>query len=157
MEMRKIFSVVAVSVAVVSMSLFGRSGIASAADSVEYTDITYDPAVSGPHYWMYTDDGNPGGKIDFWPNGDIVRLCDTQADGKYAHATYIWSVNNHIHSVDLETVNGNGTCVVSRQDIPEEKCVFFVILLGPDFPAWEDDAYWLNDNDVKANGCVWPG
>jgi hypothetical protein len=29
---------------------------------------------------MYTDMFN-GGRIDFWPVGDRVRVCDTEADG----------------------------------------------------------------------------
>jgi hypothetical protein len=28
--------------------------------------------AAAPHHWMYTDDGASGGRLDFWPDGDIV-------------------------------------------------------------------------------------
>jgi hypothetical protein len=37
--------------------------------------------ASAPDHHMYTDDGNPGGRVDFTAYGDIVKVCDVQADG----------------------------------------------------------------------------
>ncbi|MFV2176721.1 hypothetical protein ACFHW2_18255 [Actinomadura sp. LOL_016] len=41
----------------------------------------------GPHHWMHTDDDNPGGRVDFWPQGDIIRISDTQDDGAKVEVT----------------------------------------------------------------------
>jgi hypothetical protein len=168
MKMRKIFSVAAVSAAVVGMSLFGGGGTASAAapasafaDDVNVpdpplqdTNITFDPAISGPHYQMHTDDDNPGGRIDFWPNGDVVTLCDVQADGKDITALYFWGDVYHYREIKMSARGGNGTCTVSRVDIPEGDCVGFYVGLSPG-PTFTDYAQWLNDNDIKTT-CSMP-
>lgn len=42
-------------------------------------------ACSGPRHWMYTDDDSPGGKVEFWSNYDIWKVCDIQAGGARVH------------------------------------------------------------------------
>lgn len=130
---------------------------ASAARTITVTNGAIEPdTISGPHYWMYTDDDNPGGRIDFWPNGDVVELCDIQADGYGVYA----DVNAYTSSAYELSVGGNGKCVVARasqggvRDLREEACITFVIFLDKSstgMPAFVDSAAWLNDNDIKAN------
>jgi hypothetical protein len=115
-------------------------------------------AIAGPHYWMYTDDDNPGGRIDFWPNGDVVELCDIQADGYAAYASLGPNSGSGWVGYSL-SVGGNGKCVIHRAsqgghyDLPEEACVAVFIFLDKNggFPQFTDSAAWINDNDVKAN------
>jgi hypothetical protein len=115
-------------------------------------------AIAGPHYWMYTDDDNPGGRIDFWPNGDVVELCDTQADGYSVHADLGPNSGSGFVGYSL-SVGGNGKCVIARasqggtRDLPEEACIAVFIFLNKSggSPQFTDSAAWINDNDVKAN------
>jgi hypothetical protein len=116
-------------------------------------------AYSGPHYWMYTDDGNPGGKVEFWPDGDIFKVCDIQADGAHVHVVLY----------DIETykgyeisATGDGNCTTRRAsdgaqyDMPERGrssgCISVNIRLwkGHDYvDGSEDKANWWNDNNTK--------
>jgi hypothetical protein len=135
---------------------------AAAAPSVGTTVVTDQAlaanAIAGPHYWMYTNDDNPGGRIDFWPDGDIVELCDIQADGYSVHAAIGPNSGSGFVGYNL-SVGGNGKCVIARasqggtRDLPEEACIAFFIFLnkGGGFPQFMDSAAWINDNDIKAN------
>ncbi|MCE7002392.1 hypothetical protein LWC34_06035 [Kibdelosporangium philippinense] len=115
-------------------------------------------AATGPHHWMYTEDDNPGGKVDFWPNGDIVQLCDQQADGARAEL-HVYDATAGGLVMHLEAV-GDGVCVSrrasdgGRYDLAENHCFRFNIQLrnngtvvNPSF----DQAHWRNYNDAKAN------
>ncbi|WP_243744590.1 hypothetical protein [Streptomyces hainanensis] len=68
-------------------------------------------AVNWDHQ-MHTDDGDPGGRLRFASYGDIVQICDIEADG--------WAVNVqvydtvHGYNVDEFSVGGNGNCKTHR-------------------------------------------
>jgi hypothetical protein len=140
----------------------GPSDAAAVAPSVGTTVVTdralAADAIAGPHYWMYTDDDNPGGRIDFWPNGDVVELCDTQADGYAAYASVGPNSGSGWVGYNL-SVGGNGKCVIHRAsqgghyDLPEEACIAVFVFLDKNggTPQFTDSAAWINDNDVKAN------
>lgn len=134
-------------------------GTVAAAPSSRTTVVTHKAinpnTISGPHYWMYTDDGNSGGRIDFWPNGDVFELCDIQADGHGVHAGVAPLPITAGNTFGL-SVAGNGSCAVSRgsqggvHDLPEEACINVWIGINS-LPEYDDGAYWVNDNDIKAN------
>jgi hypothetical protein len=119
-------------------------------------------AYSGPHFSMSSKDGNPGGRVDFWPYGDVVQVCDTQADGTSVHVV--------IDDIDTFkgyelTAAGDGNCVTHKAsqggayDLPErgasQGCLHFDIRLWRgDVTVWNsvNDAYWWNDNS-GAHDC----
>lgn len=116
-------------------------------------------AYSGPHYWMYTDDDNPGGKVEFWPDGDIFKVCDIQADGASVHVV-LYDIYTY-KGYDISAA-GNGNCTTRRKsdgaqyDLPErgrdQGCVNVDIRLWKNgTTVWnsQDQAAWWNDNDTK--------
>jgi hypothetical protein len=116
-------------------------------------------AAADPHYWMYTNDDNPGGKVDFWSNGDIIQLCDQQADGARAELNVYDATAGSGLLFHMEA-SGNGVCVShrasdgGRYDLAENHCFRFNIQLtnngqvvNPSF----DQAHWRNYNDAKAD------
>jgi hypothetical protein len=141
---RKLLSLLAVPAMTAAMALAGAGSAA---------------AYSGPHYWMYTDDGNPGGKVEFWPDGDIFKVCDIQADGAHVHVV-LYDIETY-KGYDI-TASGNGNCTTRRAsdgagfDLPEkgrsQGCISVNIRLwkGSSY-VWdsEDKANWWNDNDNK--------
>ncbi|MEU0467510.1 hypothetical protein ABZ215_26205 [Amycolatopsis sp. NPDC006131] len=64
---------------------------------------------------MHTDDGDPGGRVRFQPNGDRVEVCDIEADG-YGVELYV-SRPYHNDSYRIR-VGGNGNCVTRDADWP---------------------------------------
>jgi hypothetical protein len=137
----------------------GHGTVVAAAPSPRTTVVTHQAlspnTISGPHYWMYTNDANPGGRIDFWPNGDVFELCDIQADGHGVNAYYYYWFGDLYNGIGMD-VAGNGKCVVNRgsqggtYDLPEEACIVVQIGINT-LPQYDDHARWLNDNDIKAN------
>jgi len=137
--------VLAALLAVMTAVIFGPPTAASAAD--------------GPHYWMYTDDSAPnGGKVDFWSLGDIVQVCDIDADSARAVVT----VQDLTSGYALYTVeaSGNGVCSSRRAsdggvyDLTEGHCIGVNIYLldnGKEVPGSWDSAGWRNYNDAKVN------
>jgi hypothetical protein len=70
--------------------------------------------------WVYTTDGNPGGKGAFGESGDFLRVCDDQEDG--------WGVRIHLFRMDafrdiptLTTTQGAPFCKIQGFDsrVPE--------------------------------------
>ncbi|XYI03557.1 hypothetical protein ACMHYB_28830 [Sorangium sp. So ce1128] len=113
-------------------------------DATTEAELTGEGASALLSSWdeqMYTDDSRPGGRVRFETNGDIVEVCDVQADGK---SVDVWYNGNHIH------VGGNGHCVTRRAsnggsyDLREGAVFQFVICL--DGNQWCDEAYWRNNN-----------
>lgn len=131
--------------------LLATAAPASAApDDADVTEL------SGPHHWMYTDDSTPGGRVDFYPDGDHFKVCDIQADG--------WAVEADIHDSGYNKsfrlyVGGNGTCVTSHasdggdHNLTEGVCYTVVIFLykSDHSTTGTDTARWLNDNVFKVN------
>lgn len=116
-------------------------------------------AADGPHYWMYTDDPAPnGGKVDFWTIGDIVQVCDNDADGYHVKLTvFDETAWKYLYSL---TASGSGVCNTRRAsdggvyDLPEGHCFEFDITLydGSTYVSGSEDwARWRNYNDATAN------
>jgi len=109
-------------------------------------------AADGPHHWMYTDDSGSGGRVDFWPDGDIVQLCDKASDGARAEVD-VYDNGGYLYHLEAA---GNGVCGTRRAsdggkyDLAENHCFTFVIYLtdgGVVIPASRDVAQWVNDNN----------
>ncbi|MFJ8107576.1 hypothetical protein [Streptomyces sp. NPDC096132] len=79
----------------------------------------------------YTNDGDPGGRIEWTANGDIVRVCDVEADG-YAAIGYVANGETTIYSLQA---GGNGVCKTARasdggtHDLAENRYYNFTICL----------------------------
>ncbi|MDT0319954.1 hypothetical protein [Streptomyces millisiae] len=58
---------------------------------------------------MHTDDADPGGRLRFEALGDIVQICDIEADGWAVEVEVYDTV--HGYDVDVFSVGGNGNCV----------------------------------------------
>jgi|tagenome__1003787_1003787.scaffolds.fasta_scaffold19563856_2 hypothetical protein len=56
---------------------------------------------------LKTTDDNPGGTISFTADGDVLKLCDSDADGKRA-VTY---VRDGSRTVYWMWASGNGNCI----------------------------------------------
>jgi hypothetical protein len=57
---------------------------------------------------LHTDDGDPGGRLRFEALGDIVQICDIEADGWGVHTEVYDTVHGYV--VDEFDVGGNGNC-----------------------------------------------
>lgn len=98
---------------------------------------------------MHTNDGDPGGRIEFTANGDVVRICDIEADG--------WAATGGAQLVGSSTwpvwmtAGGNGECVTSRasdggsHDLKEGEVYHFEICLRKSGQAdsYCDDQWWV--------------
>ncbi|WP_129843141.1 hypothetical protein [Streptomyces sp. RFCAC02] len=96
---------------------------------------------------LHTDDGDPGGRLQFEAYGDIVRICDIEADG--------WAVGVQIirkvawdNSYTFQ-VGGNGNCAERRAsqgypfDMTEGHQYEFTVFLAKDGGrAYHDVATW---------------
>ena len=111
----------------------------------------------GPHHWMYTDDDNPGGRVDFWPQGDIVRISDTQDDGAAVEVT----VRNETKDPDKgeykRMFEGAGwgkeyrASMEQPYNLAEGHCFWFRIRLiknGEVVSGSKDTAQWRNYNNT---------
>lgn len=136
----------------ITMALFGTVMVGSPAQ-----------AYAGPHYWMYTNDGTPGGRVDFWPDGDIIQVCDIQADGAHVNMVVTHIFTGAGFSIQA---SGNGNCTTRRAsqggayDLVErgvgKGCYRFNIRLWDDIhyvQGSEDKAAWWNDNSTKVADC----
>ncbi|OLT31855.1 hypothetical protein BJF79_08660 [Actinomadura sp. CNU-125] len=107
---------------------------------------------------MYTEDDNPGGKVDFWPQGDIVRVSDRQDDGAAVEVT----VRNETKDPDKheykERFQGAGFGKEFRAsmgqpwNLAEGHCFWFRIRLiknGEVISDTKDTAQWRNYNNRK--------
>ena len=128
--------------------------------ALSVTGVSQAQAYAGPHHWMYTNDDNPGGRVDFWPDGDIVKVCDLQADGhRVTVQVSRWYPGDYHSDYRVEAV-GNGDCTTVRAsmgqpwNLLEGACMHFDIrlfdngYLNFDSP---DEAAWWNDNNDKGN------
>jgi hypothetical protein len=110
---------------------------------------------------MYTDDNDSGGRVEFWPYGDIVKVCDIEADGAHVHVV-LYDIETY-KGYDV-VASGNGNCTTrrasmgSKYDLPERSsssgCIWFDIRLwdgNVSIPDSTDTAAWWNDNDTKDN------
>lgn len=118
-----------------------------------------DPLIPGPRYEMRTDDGSPGGKVEFWPVGDVVRVTDTQADGKGVEVE-VTNVTKDPNKFEYPLLNTGGEGyeeyafgnVGQPWNLAEGDCFLFMIRLvdnGKPILDSTDYAHWRNYNDTK--------
>ncbi|SBW17399.1 hypothetical protein FDG2_0202 [Candidatus Protofrankia californiensis] len=101
---------------------------------------------------MHTDGGDPGGRVTFQPDGDVVNLCDIEADGwaVYLKVTDLTAGKEKYHY----TIGGVGRCQTFRAslggpyDLAEGHVIRFTICLDKDGrdPAYCDTSDWANAN-----------
>ncbi|MFD0557523.1 hypothetical protein FB566_2797 [Stackebrandtia endophytica] len=91
-----------------------------------------------------TTDDNPGGKLEFTQNGDIVKLCDTQADGWRA-VGYVIKPNGSRQYMLAASGNGNCTTKRANQGSPynlvEGTTYTFKVCLDKDNSNTSDDRF----------------
>jgi hypothetical protein len=109
------------------------------------------PAASAASYTMHTDDGDPGGRVKFETDGDVVTLCDIEADG--------WGVYLNVRDQTQNifkyqyTIGGDGNCQTFRAslggayDLRENSVITFKICLRKD----GDDSYCDTSNWANVN------
>ena len=91
-----------------------------------------------------TTDDNPGGKLEFTAQGDIVKLCDTQADGWRA-VGYVIKPNGSRQY--MLTASRNGTCTTKRANqgspynLTEGTTYTFKVCLDRDNNNTSDDKF----------------
>jgi len=64
-------------------------------------------AVARDGVVVYTTDGNPGGGAAFYPDGELLQVCDRQKDGLRVSAVLMWSDSSMSHHVRVEDANGS--------------------------------------------------
>ncbi|EIV92240.1 hypothetical protein [Frankia sp. QA3] len=122
------------------------------------TAVTVGAAVTAPGafaattYTMHTNDGDPGGRVTFQPDGDVVTLCDIESDGwaVYLKVTDKTAGKDEYHY----TIGGNGNCQTFRKslgepyDLDEGHVIHFKICLDKDGrdPSYCDTSDWANAN-----------
>ncbi|MFI7277834.1 hypothetical protein [Streptomyces sp. NPDC049879] len=93
---------------------------------------------------LHTDDTDPGGRLRFEAYGDIVEICDIEADG--------WAVGVKVKGPggysDSFTIGGNGDCKTHRasngHNLREGEYYTFEVYLysGEIANAYRDVASW---------------
>lgn len=100
---------------------------------------------------MYTGDMFPGGRVQFKAYGDVVKLCDIDADGLGVWLRFrddTQQVTKYTY-----TIGGEGRCqefrsaLGGRYDLKEGDTFEFKIRLTRyGHKEFCDTAYWKNDN-----------
>ncbi|SFP85231.1 hypothetical protein [Actinomadura madurae] len=147
-------------VAVMSWTITGAAADAQEPLSSGKASLT-DSILPGPRYEMRTDDGDPGGKVEFWTVGDHVRVTDTQADGKSVEVV-VWNVTKDPNKKEYVLLNDGGKDyeewghgnVAQPWNLAEGSCFLFRIRLldnGKPLHDSTDYAHWRNYNDTTQN------
>ncbi|MFR9722809.1 hypothetical protein ACL02R_05465 [Streptomyces sp. MS19] len=119
------------------------AAVLAAALALPALNATAAQAIDWDHQ-LHTNDGDPGGRVRFEAYGDIVELCDIEADG--------WAVRVEVYAPgysDEFTVGGNGNCKTHRasngHDLKEGQAYYFTISLYKDsypYGNYYDQARW---------------
>ncbi|MEV4492354.1 hypothetical protein AB0K04_19830 [Micromonospora coxensis] len=96
------------------------------------------PALAYDTSWK-TDDGDPGGVVYWTANGDVVKICDIEADG-WATSAQVFSVRpDGLRAFEYQFyVGGNGSCADRKAsegatfNLPEDRKVFINLCLMKD-------------------------
>ncbi|MPV36215.1 hypothetical protein [Georgenia subflava] len=112
------------------------------------------PAASAADHSMYTnDDGgwqDPAGLMWFNEYGDVVTLCDNDADGHAPSLTVALYHPYHATRYRLTAWGGEGNCVTARAsdggvfNLPEHTNIGFQICISPHGGMCRN-ATWYND------------
>ncbi len=114
---------------------------------------TVDPPSGGWDHTWTTSDSNPGGTAYIAEYGDIVSVCDTDADGvspRVQIAVQYPSGAYHIRYT-LTASGGEGACASARAsqggiyDLPEDTSISVAVWLGPDYGSVTTH-YYVNDH-----------
>jgi hypothetical protein len=114
-------------------------------------------ADTGPHHWMHTDRFENGGRLDFWPVNDHVKICDEVADGRgVGYVVWNQSKDPDVKEYSDVITRGAGECNNHDADhqpgnLAEGDCFSFAIWLtdnGEVVGDTRDEAYWRNYNDA---------
>ncbi|MEV1009454.1 hypothetical protein [Streptomyces sp. NPDC049881] len=87
------------------------AAILAAALALPALNATAAQAIDWDHQ-LHTDDGDPGGRLRFEAYGDIVEICDIEADGWAVEVDVYDTVGRY--NVDNFRVGGNGNCATHR-------------------------------------------
>ncbi|GGR69783.1 hypothetical protein GCM10010252_04830 [Streptomyces aureoverticillatus] len=119
-------------------------GLAAAA---VVTPLVTAPPAAAAQWWsyqMHTDDGDPGGRVRYQPNGDRVQVCDIEADGHRA-GVHVYDTVLRAH-VDDFAVGTAGKCVThdaNDTNLKEgRKYVFTVYLEQGGRVSYTDKSTW---------------
>lgn len=112
---------------------------------------------------MFTDefDKKPpygsGGRVDFWPKGDRVEVCDSSPDGRTVLAT-VADGHGNIYDIDAKKFGDCRECDASsgpHTNLRENAGITVQIRLidsrGRTVPGSYDRAGWRNYNDAEAD------
>ena len=110
------------------------------------------PGGTYDHTWTTTDAAH-GGTVYIMEHGDIVKLCDTAADGYAPRATILINTGTDTWrtAYDLVASGGLGTCVQAsasmggKYDLPENTYIEVDIWLGPNYKYYSSHMF-LNDH-----------
>ncbi|MEV1009456.1 hypothetical protein [Streptomyces sp. NPDC049881] len=87
------------------------AAVLAAALAFPALNATAAQAIDWDHQ-LHTNDGDPGGRLRFEAYGDIVEVCDIEADG-WAVYVDVWDPSG-MRIIDSISVGGNGNCVTHR-------------------------------------------
>ncbi|NIH79169.1 hypothetical protein [Amycolatopsis viridis] len=119
------------------------AGAFSVAAAPSASAITWD-------HTMKTKDDNPGGIIKFRDAGDVVEICDLQADGYNVVGVVDDGVWGHGYKIKESRGQGHCTRVDAKKnreyDLSENRYVSFMVCLekGGDDSYFCHDGGWLN-------------
>ena len=99
--------------------------------------------------WMYTDDAGSGGRVQFRAYGDVMRLCDVEADGRAVALDVTDQTTGHTYS---RRIGGEGRCLELRAslgapyDLAEKHLILVQIILTKvgEPGTGRDSAVWWN-------------
>jgi hypothetical protein len=116
--------------------------------------VVLTPSAYAADHSMYTADAafpgeDPAGRMWFNEYGDVVTLCDNDADGE---KPILHVALDDPYGADRYTliVGGEGSCVTARasdggsHNLPENRYIGFLICVYPD--GYCRKATWYNDN-----------
>ena len=128
------------------------SGLGTAALAATASLASATPASAATwDEWMYTDDSDSGGVVRFRADGDVVQLCDIDADGARVNLEVYNTSQGGRWQYGLK-VGGNGNCIEARAsfggpyNLREGDVYEFRIWLSKDPYVSLDEAHWLNEN-----------
>jgi len=131
---------VGIAVATVALGVVGVPQAFAAPDHVMYTNDVFFPGM------------DPGGKVEFTEHGDIVKLCDNDADGDAAYLT-VFDGSREGREFYRLRAGGEGNCTTVRAsmggtyNLPERK-IYLLICRGDDHmtAGYCDGDAWVNDH-----------
>ncbi|MGH3373663.1 MAG: hypothetical protein ACRDP6_02880 [Actinoallomurus sp.] len=108
----------------------GMAGFASSASAATNGAVP----LNSYQYTMHTDDGDPGGVVQFAPSGDYVHLKDIEADGWAVHLSVTdATTGKHKYSIQVGGKNryiDRSATMGSEYNLAENHIIKFTICLA---------------------------